>query len=711
MSINKAITASVLFFVLFFVYCRTLNPVFHADDSPETIACSYTLGIQHPPGYPLSTLTGKIFSMIMPGNRGFAVNLQAAAAGSAAAVMLFLIMLGALGGKIPEPVHYAAAVSSALTFAFGLTFWSQSLSAKGGIYSMNAALLLGIIYSLMKWDETGKIRFLNMAAYIYGLSLANHWESMAAASPALAAYAVLILAKDGKHNGKYFIKAAASLLFILPGISAYAYLIIRSRTGAYLNWGDPENLKGLLWVLSRAEYTATDTARDMAVVLRQLSRAGADIFSQFTAFGLLLAAAGAFYLYRKGARRVVVLFGTLFFTITIGLSLYFNLKNEMLWIMDVFFIPAFAALSALAGAGVLLLTGAVKKGFFRQAAVFILAAAMPLWLFASNFRAAGQSGNYYAYDYGKNIIKSVDTPAIVMLEGDYAVIPMMYFKYVEKGVDFCPVTTILLNAAWDVENLKKRCPGIVMNFTDDAPLSGKIRGLAESNYRNSGIYTSVFRSAFASYYPEGNAVLLPHGAVMKMDLDKKAGLVRDECILKTLSYRGLVGAGRAMDPTTSLGMSNYSSSYMETGNAFSSINMNEKALYYLIRADAVATDRSKGLALTNLGVLYSKLGRTGEALDCYLRAVNADPGAAEAYSNMAGIYNDKKEFEKSIEACSAALKIKPDFPDAYNNMAIAYFNSGDRAAAVEFMEKAAGLDPADERVRKNLEAMKAQVKQ
>jgi Flp pilus assembly protein TadD len=78
---------------------------------------------------------------------------------------------------------------------------------------------------------------------------------------------------------------------------------------------------------------------------------------------------------------------------------------------------------------------------------------------------------------------------------------------------------------------------------------------------------------------------------------------------------------------------------------------------------------------------------------------------------MAGIYNDKKEFEKSIEACSAALKIKPDFPDAYNNMAIAYFNSGDRAAAVEFMEKAAGLDPADERVRKNLEAMKAQVKQ
>jgi hypothetical protein len=253
MSINKAVTASILFLALFFVYCRTLNPVFHADDSPETIACSYTLGIQHPPGYPLSTLTGKIFSMIMSGNRGFAVNLQAAAAGSAAAVMLFLIMLGSLGGKNPGPIHYAAAVSSALTFAFGFIFWSQSLSAKGGIYSMNAAMLLGIIYSLMRWDQTGKTRFLYLAAYIYGLSLANHWESMAAASPALAAYAALILAKGWKNNKKYFMKAAASLLFILPGVAAYLYLIIRSRAVAYLNWGDPENLKGLLWVLSRAE--------------------------------------------------------------------------------------------------------------------------------------------------------------------------------------------------------------------------------------------------------------------------------------------------------------------------------------------------------------------------------------------------------------------------------------------------------------------------
>ena len=42
----RVITPLILFLIVFALYLNTLNPVFHANDSPETIACAYTLGIQ-----------------------------------------------------------------------------------------------------------------------------------------------------------------------------------------------------------------------------------------------------------------------------------------------------------------------------------------------------------------------------------------------------------------------------------------------------------------------------------------------------------------------------------------------------------------------------------------------------------------------------------------------------------------------------------------
>ena len=707
-TLNKAATAVLLFLAVFALYCRTLNPVFHADDSPETIACSFTLGIQHPPGYPLPTITGKLFSMIMPGNSGFAVNLQAAAAGASAAVMVFLIMIKILYGKTCVFDAYAAAVSAALCFALGATVWSQSLSAKGGIYSMNTALLLGIVYALMLWEETGKMKFLYLASYIFGLSLAGHWESMAAAAPALGVYAGYIYIKDGCYKKRGLLWA---VFFLLPGIFAYAYLILRARGGAYLNWGDPSDLNRLLWVLKRAEYSATEKAAGIAVASRQLARAGLNILSESTIAGLALAATGIYCFYKRLNRRMLVFLIILFFTITAGLSVYFNLREEMLWIMDVFFIPAYAALAVLSGAGIFLLFRRIKEGPAKRAAVLIFAAALPVWLLAANFSRADQSANYYAYDFGKNIIKSIDTPGIAMLEGDYAVMPLMYMKYVEKDIDFCPVTTVFLSAPWSVKNLRNECPSIKMNVSAGAATGEKIRDIVESNYRERAVFVSIFRPAFSEFYPEGNTALFPHGAVMKMGADKKRGLEEAAAILKRLSYRGIIEGRSYMDGTTELGMSNYSSMFMETGNGFSSVDMDDKALLYLTRAAAISTGSSNGIAMTQLGVFYTKKGKINEALDCYGKALRAGPGTAEAYSNMAGIYNGQKKYDEAIASCGRAIALKPGFCEAYNNLAIAWLGKGDAKKAVECMEKALAIDPGNEQVRKNLEAIKAQVKQ
>jgi hypothetical protein len=700
--------AAFIFAAVFFVYCRTLNPVFHSDDSPETIACSCTLGIQHPPGYPLPTLTGRIFSIAMPGNRGFAVNLQAAMAGAAACVLLFLIMSAVLYDKNRPLESHAAAASSAFCLAFGLTMWSQSLSAKGGIYSLNAALLLGIVYSLIKWEGTKKMKFLYLAAYIYGLSLANHWESMAVATPALALYAATIFTGDGHYKKAKILTAAC---FVVPGVLTYAYLILRARSGAYLNWGDPSDFDRLLWVLRRAEYSATEQARDIAVASRQFARAGMNVLSEFTMAGLMLAAAGVYCFYKRLNRRLLVFLGALFLTITVGLSLYFNLGEEKLWIMDVFFLPAYAVLAALAGAGMFFIMSKAGKSALKPATVMLMAAALPAWLFASNFSRADQAGNYYSYDFGKNIIRSIATPGIAMLEGDYSVMPLMYLEYVENKVHFCPVRTEFISVPWGVRNIRDNWPDIKMNAPVNASFGDRIRDIVESNYSSREIFVSFFRPDFLEYYPLGNALLFPHGAVMKMGFDGNAELRKNEAILKTLTYRGMLGDGGYMDQTTSLGMSNYSTMFMETGNAFSKAGNDEKAMFYLTRAVAIATDSVKGIALTQLGMLYSKMGKMDEAIESYLTAVKTGPDMAEAYSNMAGVYNNKKEYDMAIAACEKAINIKPGLGDAYNNLAIAWLNKGDREKAEQLMEKASALEPGNEMIRKNLSAIKALVKQ
>lgn len=58
--------ALLVLFISFLVYLLTLTPTIAFHDTGELITVAYTLGIAHPPGYPLYTLFGKTFITIIP---------------------------------------------------------------------------------------------------------------------------------------------------------------------------------------------------------------------------------------------------------------------------------------------------------------------------------------------------------------------------------------------------------------------------------------------------------------------------------------------------------------------------------------------------------------------------------------------------------------------------------------------------------------------
>ena len=63
----------------FLVYLRTLAPSIPSEDGAELIAAAYSLGIAHPPGYPLWCLLGRAFVALVPfGEVAWRLNLMSA---------------------------------------------------------------------------------------------------------------------------------------------------------------------------------------------------------------------------------------------------------------------------------------------------------------------------------------------------------------------------------------------------------------------------------------------------------------------------------------------------------------------------------------------------------------------------------------------------------------------------------------------------------
>ncbi len=715
MRINKkTAAAAAVFFIVFFVYIAALNPAFHANDSPETISCAYTLGIQHPPGYPIFSIIGKLFTFIPAGSPAFRVNLEAAFFGALSAVLLFLVAGEAIrrrkNGIFPE---YLIPAAAALFFAFSYTPWSEALSAKGGIYTLNTFFLGLITYTLFLWERKKDKRYLYLAGFVYGLSLANHWESIAVATPAFFLFIYLVFRKEKVPFKKAVKHTAISSAFVLPGLFCYLFLMIRSAGGAALNWGEPETLPRLMDVILREQYASLEKAKDAEVIIRQVSRIAEKIFSEFYLYGLALAAAGiaGFILIKK--KEKLFFFAAAAFTYIAALSVYFNLQKEMIWIIDVFLIPVYFVMAVFLAAGLNLLEiwgRRAGKETAAKAALTVLIAAAVFIQPARNFGKTGQQEYFYAYDFGMNIIKSIEEPAIALLEGDFFVMPQMYFRYVDKKAGFCPVITLFMYKPWGFRDVKRQCPEVKVTANENAPLTTKINNVVANNFMNKNIYVSVFRSAFEEFYPRGNALLKPAGLVMRLSYDPKRSLAEAEANMKKISMRNVTADRLYMNTTTRICVSNYSSAFMELGQAFRAAGNYEKAEKYLKKAVETATSRTKPQAAVHLGILYAMTKKYKKAIGLYNEAIKEGPETAEAYSNLAGIYNQTGNYDKAVEISRQALEIKPKFPEAYNNLGVAYYSKGKKQEALKCFEKAVKLDPKNKTAVKNYKAVKGELK-
>jgi hypothetical protein len=493
------LTAALAAVVTAGLYIYSLYPAFAGNDSPETVSASFNLWMEHAPGYPLHAMLGKISTLIPVGNNAFRVNLLSALL-SCFTVFLFVIMYA--GNDIKGRL---AGFFGGFILAFSPTFFSQGIEAKGGIYILNILLILVMLYSFSCLINSKKTYLL---FYLFGLSAAGSYMISAVMFPAVVYAAV-------KNRSRIF----PAVLFFVVGITPYIYLIIRGPLQPPPRWADMSAISGFMFLVLRQGYPAVPELNTGNIIF-QTMQAAKGFFENFS-FILFFAVPGAVYLYKK--ERVFFLALLSCAVMDLLLTVFFNaVPQNAPWFVTIYLLPAYLVTVVFITKG---MEWGLRSLSGRKSAVII--ALVPVIFIFSNADKNDASMDFTAYDFGSNLMKTMDKDSLYLTRGDYFSMPFYYecFATREKStVKNCDLSSLSypfgLNDLYRLTGLK---------LADAGGLKYNMQKLGSST-----IFTNLYSGAAAAYYLDAEK-WEPYGLLFKYGPKTGTG----NRLFYLYSYRGM----------------------------------------------------------------------------------------------------------------------------------------------------------------------------
>jgi len=300
----NAVIAGVIFLISFVTYLSTVAPTTSFWDCGEFIACSYILGVPHPPGAPLYILVGRIFSMLpTSADIGFRVNLMSPLISAITAMLTYLIIVRLImlwkgqpqtWTKSDRIAVYASGIIGALAFAFSDSQWFNSVEAE--VYAGSMFFTAIVIWLILKWMDHAESaqadRYLLIIFYIMGLALGVHLLNLLALPP----MAMIMYARLHKSSGKDRMNE-----FIMMAVAAGAAfaIVMLLNSGITIGSFNIGLVKGIPSILSN--------------------------FGMETLAFLILVLAGLMIWSIKGKKRIASLAFSSLFLLVLGYSTYSTL--------------------------------------------------------------------------------------------------------------------------------------------------------------------------------------------------------------------------------------------------------------------------------------------------------------------------------------------------------------------------------------------------
>lgn len=310
------IIAIIIFLISFIVYFKTIAPTTSFWDCGEFIACSYILGVPHPPGSPLYLIVGRVFTLIpWASDIGLRVNIISAITTAITIMFTYLIIVqlvklwrGAPKSLEDKIILYASGIVGSLALAFSDSVWFNAVEAE--VYAVSLFFTSIIIWLILLWhekaDDPHSDKYILMIAYCIGLAIGIHLLNILAIPAigliiyfrkikisggtflmlivlsALASFSIypgivkwlpnlalklsawlflfvvvaLLLATyySIRYKNRIATTIVLSLFLIILGTSTYGVVYIRSNLNPAIDENDPENLANLVSYLNREQY-------------------------------------------------------------------------------------------------------------------------------------------------------------------------------------------------------------------------------------------------------------------------------------------------------------------------------------------------------------------------------------------------------------------------------------------------------------------------
>jgi hypothetical protein len=264
--------AAICFLAGLALYIRTLAPGVLAGDSVEFQTLASTLGMTHPPGYPVYLLIAKLFTFLPVGDIAYRVNLLSAVFAALALALLYLDGRLLVGWRLP--------VLGAV-YALGINglFWIHAVIAE--LYTGAAALVAAEVLLLLLWRQKNRGGYLFVAGLLGGLSLGIH-STVALMAPAVIVYLLLtarrrqawLSALGGAALGVALYVGGFMLLDAINAPSSYYTSVVRPSLSVWgLTAADFNNpLQRMLFQLEARQFRSLMFNQSLATIWANAKR-------------------------------------------------------------------------------------------------------------------------------------------------------------------------------------------------------------------------------------------------------------------------------------------------------------------------------------------------------------------------------------------------------------------------------------------------------
>ncbi len=480
----EAIIALSIGTVALAIYWRALAPTItwrnQGADSGELVVAAYTLGIPHPPGYPLYTLVAAMFAHLPFGEPARNVALFSALAAAGAAILIYWMARGWKQPGQPAWSVQGSAAAAALGWAFAPLFFSQAIIAE--VYALNALLVTALLAAALS-------RFsyrLELVAFLLGLGLSHHISIL------LLAPSALLLLRGMPWERKRVLRAG---LYFLAPLFLYLYLPLRAAASPPINWGDPQTVDRFWWMVSAAPYRAYLFDVTPSDVWGRVAMAARLLFQQFQIWGVALGLWGVARMWLgadQPTKRQSWALALGFMLVSVYAFTYAT-PDSYVYLLPAFTIFAVWIAFALGDLATRLPTPWGKS--ILVSALLLL----PGYNLVTSFSSMNLSRDRTAYEYAQNVFHSVPRDAVIFADGDEHLFALWYYRYV-VAADSTQVTVIsteLLQFDWYWDQIRRNIQHPDLQTDSSTERAATIVERSVSDGRS--VYTTALGDPFLRY--------------------------------------------------------------------------------------------------------------------------------------------------------------------------------------------------------------------